>query len=92
MAPRHTPYVKILDKLTFVAGIVGPLTVLPQIYEIFSTQDASGVSLTTWVLIFIVTLPWVFYGFAHRDRSIIVSFILWEVVNAMVAIGVILYG
>lgn len=88
---KKTPYVVFLDKLTFVAGVVGPFTVLPQIWSIFSTHSAAGVSMATWLLIFIVTLPWVFYGVAHRDKSIIVSFTLWEVVNLTVVIGVILY-
>lgn len=89
---RHTRYVHMLDKITFVAGILGPFTVLPQIYQIFSTHDATGVSLTAWILLTIVTAPWVFYGIAHRDRSIIASFILWEIANAAVVLGVLLYG
>ena len=88
----NTPYLVRLDKITFVAGVVGPFTVLPQIYGIFSTHSATGVSLMTWALIFIVTLPWIFYGVAHREKSIIVSFILWEVANLLVVIGVLLYG
>ncbi len=88
----QTRYTIFLDKLTFVAGVVGPFTVLPQIYSIFSSQSATGVSLATWLLIFIVTLPWVFYGIAHKDKSIIVSFSLWEVVNLTVVIGVLMYG
>ncbi len=87
----NTPYTVFLDKLTFVAGVIGPFTVLPQIYTIFSTHSAAGVSLLTWALIFIVTLPWVFYGLAHKDKSIIVSFTLWEVVNLTVVAGVLLY-
>ena len=89
---KITGYQKFLDKLTFVAGVVGPFTVLPQIYSIFSTHSAAGVSMATWLLIFIVTLPWVFYGFAHKEKSIIVSFILWEIANGMVVVGVLLYG
>jgi len=46
----------------------------------------------TWALIFIVTFPWILYGVAHREKSIIVSFILWEVANLLVVIGVLLYG
>ena len=86
-----TPYVRFLDKTTFVAGVIGPFTVLPQIWSIFSTHSATGVSLSTWLLIFIVTLPWVFYGVAHKDKSIIASFILWEVANAAVVVGVLMY-
>lgn len=89
---KTTPYLIFLDKLTFVAGVIGPFTVLPQIYSIFNTHSAEGVSLTTWLLIFIVTAPWVLYGIAHKDKSIIVSFALWEVANILVVIGVLLYG
>ncbi|HEV2413100.1 MAG TPA: SemiSWEET family transporter [Candidatus Saccharimonadales bacterium] len=90
--PPKSDYLVFLDKLTFVVGIIGPFTVLPQIYSIFSTKSASGVSLTTWLLIFIVTFPWILYGVAHKDKSIIVSFILWEVVNLTVVTGVVMYG
>jgi uncharacterized protein with PQ loop repeat len=89
---KDTPYVVFLDKLTFVAGVVGPFTVLPQTYSIFSSHSANGVSLATWVLIFVVTFPWVLYGMAHKDKSIIVSFTLWEIVNLSVVVGVLLYG
>ena len=87
-----TPYIVFLDKLTFVVGIIGPFTVLPQTYTIFSTKSASGVSLATWVAIFVVTFPWILYGLAHKEKNIIVSFILWEIVNLSVVIGVLIYG
>jgi len=85
-------YIIFLDKLTFVAGVVGPFTVLPQIYSIYHSHSAVGVSLATWLLIFIVTFPWILYGVAQKDKSIIVSFTLWEVVNLTVVIGVLLYS
>jgi uncharacterized protein with PQ loop repeat len=90
--PRKSRYVLFLDKVTFVAGVIGPFTVLPQIYSIFTTHSATGVSLVTWALIFVVTFPWVLYGFAHKDKSIIASFILWEVANLAVVVGVLMYG
>ena len=88
--PKST-YTVFLDKLTFVVGVVGPFTVLPQIYSIFSARSAAGVSLFTWLLMFIVTLPWVFYGIAHKEKSIVASFTLWEIVNLTVVIGVLIY-
>ncbi len=88
---KKTPYIVFLDKLTLVVGIIGPFTVLPQIYTIFSTKSAAGVSATTWALIFIVTFPWILYGMAHKEKNIIISFILWEVVNAAVVVGALLY-
>ncbi len=85
-------YIAFLDKLTLFAGIAGPFTVIPQIYKIFSTHDASGVSATAWALLFIVTLPWIFYGIAHKDKAIIYSFILWEFANVLVFVGALLYS
>ncbi|MEO8785247.1 MAG: PQ-loop domain-containing transporter [Candidatus Saccharimonadales bacterium] len=91
--PKHpkSNYLIFLDKLTFVVGVIGPFTVLPQIYTIFSTHSAAGVSAVTWALIFIVTFPWILYGVAHKEKSIIVSFTLWEVVNLAVVVGVLMY-
>jgi uncharacterized protein with PQ loop repeat len=89
---KASHYSVFLDKLTFVVGIVGPFTVLPQIYSIFTTKSAAGVSLLTWVLIFVVTFPWILYGVEHKDKNIIICFILWEVVNFGVILGVLIYG
>lgn len=88
---KKTSYLVFLDKLTFVVGVIGPFTVLPQIYSIYHDKSAAGVSMATWLLIFIVTFPWILYGVAHKDKSIIVSFTLWEIVNLSVVIGVLLY-
>jgi len=89
---KSSAYIAFLDRLTFVVGVIGPFTVLPQTYAIFSTKSAEGVSLATWSLIFIVTFPWILYGLAHKEKNIIISFILWEVVNLSVVIGVLLYS
>lgn len=89
---HNSAYIRFLDKTTFVAGVIGPFTVIPQIYEIFSTHQAGGVSVISWALMFIMTAPWIFYGVAHKDKAIIVSFILWEVMNLMVVIGALMYG
>jgi len=89
---KYSPYIIFLDKLTFIIGVIGPFVVVPQIWSIFTTQSAEGVSLMTWLLMFIVTFPWVLYGLAHRDAAIITSFTLWEVANLTVVIGVLLYG
>jgi len=89
---KRSPYIVFLDKMTFVIGVIGPFVVVPQIWSIFSTQSAEGVSMMTWLLMFIVTFPWVLYGLAHRDVAIISSFTLWEIANATVVVGVLLYG
>ncbi len=89
---QKSRYVILLDKLTFVVGVVGPFTVLPQVYAIFSTQSAAGVSLLTWSLIFLMTLPWIAYGAAHGNKLIVTCFTLWGSFDLLVVVGVLLYG
>ncbi len=89
--PHRSKYFRNLDKITFIAGIIGPFTVIPQIYEIFVLHQAGGVSYISWMLMFIVTFPWIFYGITHKDKAIIVSFILWEIVNLLVFVGALMY-
>jgi len=91
VAPEQTPYIRVLDKVTFFVGIFGSLAVAPQIYSIYSTQSAVGVSLTAWLLIFIVAFPWILYGIAHKDKVLIVSFLLTEIANGAVLLGILLY-
>src|SRR5581483_6482127 len=70
---RKEPYpskrflMRMLDIMVYVVGVVGPLATLPQLIEIYSTHNASGVSLTTWGLYAITDIPWVIYAFVHRE-------------------------
>lgn len=89
---RKTPYVVLLDKVTMVIGIAGPFVVVPQIYSLFSTRSAAGVSLFTWILMVVVNFPWVLYGIAHKEKSILISFVLWEIMNMSVVVGILLYS
>lgn len=89
---KTTRYIVFLDKVTLIIGIIGPATVLPQVISIYSTQSAADVSFTTWFLMTIVQIPWILYGFAHKDKILISSFILWTAVNTLVIVGIVLYG
>lgn len=85
-------YLIFLDKLTFIFGVVGPFTILPQIYTIYTTKSATGVSMMTWLMVFLMTIPWILYGLAHKSRLIFACFILWALMDLLVVIGVFIYG
>lgn len=71
---------------------MGPLTALPQIFKIYLLKDAAGVSILSWALPALFDIPWVMYGIIHRERPIVVTYLLWFFANAAVALGVILFG
>ena len=37
-------------------------------------------------------IPLLIYGIVHRDAPITISYTMWFVINATIAIGVLLYG
>ncbi|MBW3019189.1 hypothetical protein KY329_03330 [Candidatus Woesearchaeota archaeon] len=85
-------WVKRLDKFLLVVAIVGPLTTLPQIWDIFSRKIAEGVSITTWAFFALISVPWLVYGLVHKDKPIIISATLWIILDAAVTIGALMYA
>jgi uncharacterized protein with PQ loop repeat len=83
---------KNLDKLLLVIAVVMPLMTLPQIYKILLFRDASGVSPLTWGLYFIFSIPWLAYGIVHQEKPIIITYSLWLILDAIVAVSALVLG
>ncbi len=80
-----------LDRVTLVAGILGPIMVIPQIYKIFSTHEAIGVSALSWAAFALLDIPFIAYGMLHKDRPIVTTYTLFFIANALVTLGAVLY-
>ena len=68
--PHPDPRIRLLDKIVMVVAIVFPFTTLPQIYKIWVFKNVAGVSLTTWSLFFILSIPFLIYGIVHKERLV----------------------
>ncbi len=90
--PARTHWKRILDRVVLTVGIIGPTVSLPQLFKLYTLQEASGLSAISWGLWAIMDVPWILYGFAHRERPIIFTYLAWFVVNSLMFVGVILYG
>ncbi len=94
---RHEPYPhpdrrkRIVDALVYVAGILGPLMAIPQLMDIFIGKNVAGLSLLTWSLWAFLNIFWILYGILHKERPIIITYIMWLVVNLAIVIGILLY-
>ncbi len=84
--------VKVLDRIVFAAGIVGPVMTLPQLQTIYIAHQAAGVSVLSWGAFALLDVPWIVYGIVHRDRTITMTYVLWLIINTAVAVGAIMYG
>lgn len=77
----------LVDSFAFAAGIVGPAMTIPELYAVFVTHNASGISLVTWGGFSILSLIWLTYGAVHKQKAILLSSILGFVMNALVVVG-----
>jgi uncharacterized protein with PQ loop repeat len=81
----------VIDRLVNIAAVVHPLMAMPQVYDIYTSHDVEGVSLATWTGFMVVGFVFLAYGIAHRLRPIILTQILWFVVDLLVISGILYY-
>jgi uncharacterized protein with PQ loop repeat len=89
--PHPDQTIRRVDELAYFFGIAGPLFSIPQLYQIWSTQDAVGVSLLSWSAFTIGSMFWLTYGIVHKEKPIIISQTLWFILQLTIVIGILLY-
>lgn len=85
-------WVKLLDKIVFVAAIFGPALTLPQVTKIWLEKNANGVSLITWLGYLGGAIFWTIYGLAHKEKPIILANLLLGILAVAIVLGVLLYS
>lgn len=83
---------RLVNRATFAVAIIEPVITIPQAVDIFREHTAAGVSLSTWVGYEVLTLVWLWYGYVHKEKMILVYQGLFMVVQTAVIIGGITYG
>lgn len=83
---------KDINKFIVAAGIFGPLLAVFQAIKIFATQNASGVSLLYWASYLIIASAWMSYGIYYKNKTIMISYGLWIIVEIAILNGIILFS
>ena len=89
--PHPDKFKRFVDKSMIVIGILGPLFALPQVFKIWIQHNATGVSIITWLALAIIAAYWAMYGFLHKDKPIIITFILWVILDILIVIGALIW-
>jgi uncharacterized protein with PQ loop repeat len=82
----------IIDRVVMVTGLIGPMASIPQAVQIFSTQDAQGVSLITWGLFIVTNAALLIYSLVHKLVPLVISNICWVAVEVLVVVGILMYS
>lgn len=87
--PAKKPWI---DKAVMIVAFVEPAAGIPQVIQIFHTRSANDISLSSWVIYQLVTVLWLIYGIAHKEKPIIWYQGLWLIVQTIIIIGIVMYG
>ena len=83
---------KEVDRLMWIAGIIGPLSALPQLYTIYSTRSADDLSLLSWAFFLVLCVIYLCYAIIHNINPVIIAQFLWIVVYGLITAGILLYS
>ncbi len=89
--PNKNPWINFLDKLLLIVAIAGPIMSTPQILKIWLDKTSSGISVISFSLFAIFDIPWIIYGFIHKEKPILIAYFLWFIANLLIVIGAFLY-
>ena len=83
---------KFIDRLTFMSAVAEPLVTLPQVYTVLHTKTAAGISISAWIGYELFAMVWIWYGFVHKDKMIILYQGLYFILDGAVLVGAFKYG
>ena len=90
--PHPNKWIRLLDHIVLVVGILGPAMTIPQVLKIWLEQSAAGVSLISWSAYLLLDMTWITYGVVHKVKPIIISYIVWIVLEIFLIAGIVRYG
>jgi len=80
-----------MDQAIYLVGLLGPILTLPQVMIIWVQQNASGVSLVSWIAYLVTACFWLTYGIMHKEKPIIFTNSIWIMLDILIIIGIIIY-
>ena len=76
-----------IESIGIIAGILGIVAWVPQIYRIWIEKKADGISVPTFIVIVFALVLWLIYGFLVDSIALIISNIMTLIVIIAVLIG-----
>jgi uncharacterized protein with PQ loop repeat len=83
--------VKMFDRMILFVGIAGPLAAIPQIFTIWVTKTAAGVSILSWSIFLAFAFIWLCYGILHKSKPLTINSSLWVVMEIIIIFGAIMH-
>jgi uncharacterized protein with PQ loop repeat len=82
----------VLNSMMGVIAIIYPLTAVPQLIEIWVHKNVAGVSLLTWGMFMLFSLPIMIYCIKRKEKKMALMYTLWMGIYVAVISGVVLFS
>lgn len=93
MSLFHTKKLRnFIDKAIYLVGIFTLILTIPQVWTIWVGQNASGVSMVSWVSYMVAAIFWLFYGFVHRQKPIVMIYVSWIALDVFIIAGIFIFS
>lgn len=90
--PHPNAKVRWFDRIIILVGVFNAVATIPQVLQIWIGQDATGVSLVSWLYYTFGSTMFLIYGIIHKELPIIVNYSIAIVLYALVVIGTLMYS
>jgi len=90
--PHPDKFKRFYDKLIYIVVILTPIANIPQLFKVWIEKNASGLSAVSWFLFSGISITWLIYGILHKDKHILIMNAALMIIQALVAIGAVMYG
>lgn len=88
----QTSLQRIVDQLVYIFGVFSVIVYIPQLMKIWGEKSTAGVSILSWIGLFIGTLFWFLYGVIHKEKPIIFINLFIGITQLLIILGVLLYS
>ena len=83
---------RLIGRAMYVVAFAMPATNIPQIKQLYSTQQTAGLSLQTWIMFLLVgTIP-LMYALTYKIKPLVISNALWTIVEVVMIYGILRFG
>ena len=90
--PIHKNPSSTFERLVLLIAVIEPFSTLPQIYDIYTSKDATSISLLSWLLFAGASVVWLIYGIKIKSLPLIFSSLLWISTEILLIIGIVMYS
>lgn len=89
--PHPVKWKRALDTFMYVIAVVAPLSYVPQVYKLYSSESAEGLAISSFALLFVINALWLLYGWAHRSMPLIITSVIFCAFHVIIVGGILLY-